>query len=176
MVADEIAGSSRTPKRSWINTLFGARLQSVPCSTRLQGRNGHREILSSNSGPQRPTRWALSTWTPRLFRRPTSSPTAHRLDSVPVTPRKRGDRDILSCPLAGVRQASPTKLPQSPVQSSCLCLWLNSNKGHGLEMLIFSNPKIKQSSHCCGARARRRVGAVPIDGRTPSAVFCVESG
>ena len=69
-----------------------------------------------------------------------------------------------------------TRLPQSPDQSICLCLWLNSNKGQGLEVLIFSNPKIKQSSHCCGAPSRRRVGATPINGRIPSGAFCVGSG
>jgi hypothetical protein len=49
-----------------------------------------------------------------------------------------------------------------------LCLWPNSNKGQGLEVLILSNPKIKQSSHCCGAPSRLRVGAAPIDGRIPA--------
>ena len=34
-----------------------------------------------------------------------------------------------------------TRLPQSPDQSICLCLWLNSNKGQGLEVLIFLTQK-----------------------------------
>jgi hypothetical protein len=69
------------------------------------------------------------------------------------------------------------KVPKPPDQSLAWgCLWLNSDKGQDLEVLIFFNPKIKQSSHCCGALARRRVGAAPIDGRIPSGVFCVGSG
>ncbi|SRR6266404_7960551 len=62
------------------------------------------------------------------------------------------------------------------IKSIYFCLWLNSNKGEGLGMLIFSNPKMKQSSHCCGGPSRRRVGAAPIDGRIPSGAFCVGSG
>ena len=71
----------------------------------------------------------------------------------------------LSAPREGSRGRGgegPTRLPQSPDQSICLCLWLNSNKGQGLEVLIFSNQK-------------KRTGATPIDGRIPSGAFCVGS-
>ena len=81
-VPEEMPGSLRTPERSSRRSLFGVRLHSVPCSTRLQGRKGHKEISSSNS-PRAPATAGFEQCTPRLLRRPESSAIVHRRDSAP---------------------------------------------------------------------------------------------
>ena len=54
----------------------------------------------------------------------------------------------LSAPKEKAPEEGPRKgrggrnwLPQSPDQSICLCLWLNSNKGQGFKVLIFLTQK-----------------------------------
>src|SRR5271157_1170156 len=64
-VPEEMPGSLRTPERSSRRSLFGARLHSVPCSTRLQGRKGHKEISSSNS-PRAPATAGFEQCTPLI--------------------------------------------------------------------------------------------------------------
>src|SRR5271167_3644001 len=75
-------GSLRTPERSSRRWLFDVRLHSVPCSTRLQGRKGHKEISSSNS-PRAPATAGFEQCTPSLLRRPKSSAIVHRRDLSP---------------------------------------------------------------------------------------------
>src|SRR5271166_3185991 len=122
-VSEEIPGSLRTPERSSISSLFGRRLHSVPCSTRLQGRKGHREISSSNS-PRAPNTAGFEHLTPRLLRRPKSSPTVHRRDSAPV---KQATRTVLRsalrawAPMSSSR-ASPLSFELSTgVSTRALC-------------------------------------------------------
>jgi hypothetical protein len=90
---------------------------------------------------------------------------------------KAGDRDIAVSTFRGpFRQTTPTRASSVSSSKYLLVPLANFHKGQGLEVLIFSNAKIKQSSHCCGGPVRRLVAAAPIDGRTPSAVFCVGLG
>src|SRR5271167_4539587 len=100
-------GSLRTPERSSRRSLFGVRLHSVPCSTRLQGRKGHKEISSANS-PKAPDTAGFEQCTPRLLRRLTSSAIVHRRDSAPER----------QATIAGLRSALTAWEPMSSSQAS----------------------------------------------------------
>src|SRR5260370_30878641 len=75
-------GSLRTPERSSRRSLFGVRLHSVPFSTRLQGRKGHKEISSANS-PRAPATAGFEPCPPTLLRHLKGPPIVHRPHSAP---------------------------------------------------------------------------------------------
>src|SRR5271166_2810634 len=132
-VPEEIPGSLRTPERSSINSLFGVRLHSVPCSTRVQGRKGQSEISNSNS-PRAPNTAGFEQCTPRLLRRPKSSPTVQRRDSAPERQAKIA---VLRSALRAWAPMSSSKASRSSFESVTALCTSNLSNSQSKKMQLY---------------------------------------